>query len=174
MPLLACPPETLLSPPLSPPSPDLRLLSEPRAASSRSGRWPSHHVYNREPRAILVDRLRFNREPRTVLLQTGSVQFAVDARGCVRRTIPLGRLSFDFVSLHDRKPRRGDIASSTIISLSDLELADTITACERARSCFALRSTIRLSGPIARPIRAWAKKDLNFRPHAYQACALTS
>ena len=31
-----------------------------------------------------------------------------------------------------------------------------------------------LQGPVTPLIRWWAWKDLNFRPHAYQACALTT
>ena len=46
--------------------------------------------------------------------------------GHVYRTIPSLTLVFDFVAL--RSSRRGDIASSTINQLSDLELADAITA----------------------------------------------
>jgi hypothetical protein len=42
--------------------------------------------------------------------------------GHVYRTIPSVTLVFDFVSL--RSERRGDIASSTINQLSDLELVD--------------------------------------------------
>ena len=60
--------------------------------------------------------------------------------------------------------------SSTINQLSDLEL-DCITAGELVRASHFVHLFDCQDQPIS---WQWAKKDLNFRPHAYQACALTN
>ena len=53
-------------------------------------------------------------------------------------------------------------------SLDSSELAHFQNAL--ARASFIYSVVIKASSPAGQ----WAKKDLNFRPHAYQACALTN
>ena len=79
-----------------------------------------------------------------------------------------GRSSFDRCTRHKgdggaRRSRTDDLLNANQ-ALSQLSYGP-VTPASRQVACPALR---------CRRLRWWAEEELNFRPHAYQACALTT
>ena len=135
--------------------------------------FPDRSLVGGSPRLIaashVLHRLRLPRHPPCALrsLVTSS---SLRPRGLREKSKPLLRIRFSLhLSMISRNP---PACSETAFRLMRLGGADRDRTDDIQLAKLAL---YQLSyGPVSFPGAWWAWKDLNFRPHAYQACALTS